>query len=104
MIKVIRTKASSRFPGGKWRLIINGIDYTSAIPEEKRSEPMNTLGKFEKRCIGWNYEPEWCLCDDGLDFADWIKENQWVLNLPAKPDEIYQAFNKRDWRYIEDIF
>ena len=45
----------------------------------------------------WSEEQE--TYEDSLGFANWIKENQWVLSLPAKADRVYRVFKANDWRY-----
>ena len=83
---------------GEWKLYINEIDYTNSIPIDKQSEPMNTYGTYEE----WHFE-DWLEVFedyvDGLSFEDWIKENSWVLDLPASPQDVYEAFQACDWRY-----
>ena len=47
MIEAIWTGKWPCLCSGEWKLIINGIDYTFVIPEEKRTQPMDTLGEYQ---------------------------------------------------------
>lgn len=83
---------------GKWKLYIDEIDYTNSIPIDKQGEPMYTYGSYAE----WHFEDWLEVFDyyvDGLTFEDWIKENSWVLDLPAAPQDVYEAFQVCDWRY-----
>lgn len=99
MIEAIWTGRYPHLCSGEWKLIINGVDYTSAIPEEKRTQPMDTLGEYQRWHFDKDWSEDWEYYEDGLGFADWIKENPWVMNLPAKANRVYRAFMESDWRY-----
>lgn len=99
MIEAIWTGGYPNLCSGEWKLIINGVDYTSAIPEEKRTQPMDTLGEYQRWSFDEDWSEDWEYYEDGLGFADWVKENPWVMNLPAKANRVYRAFMESDWRY-----
>lgn len=99
MIEAIWTGKWPYLCHGEWKLIINGVDYTSSIPEEKRHSPMNTLKKYRRWYFDDNLREAWETYEDGLGFADWIKENLWVMSLPAKANRVYRAFMENDWRH-----
>lgn len=92
---------SGRYPNlcrGSWDLVVDGINYTWAIPEELREKPMNTRGTYER----WhfvNWQEEWDSYADGLDYADWCAANPWIRSIPAPATLIYSAFQRSDWRY-----
>ena len=83
---------------GRWELTIDGVNFTDVIPPELRTKPMNTFGEYQS----WHFE-NWIEVFesyvDGLPFECWIKENEWVNNLPCNPFEVYLAFNENDWRH-----
>lgn len=82
---------------GEWRLYICGQDYSHLIPEDKRTSHMNTAGTYDE----WWFE-DWQetfgTYEDGLEYEEWMAENEWVLNLPAAPFDVFLAFQYEDWR------
>lgn len=100
MIQTVEAIWSGSYPNlcrDYWTLIINGIDYSKAIPYELRHSHMNTAGTYSR----WHFE-DWREVfdnyEDGLEFNEWIAENEWVRALPADPLDVYLAFNAQDWR------
>lgn len=83
---------------GEWKLTVDGVDYSHLIPEDKRHSPMETYGVYQS----WHFE-NWSEVfesyEDGLGFEDWLDENLWVYDLPAYPEEVYEAFQVNDWRH-----
>lgn len=84
---------------GEWQLLIDGVDYTSTIPKEKRNSPMNILNVYGQWGFDENWNVSWEWYSNGLGLEDWVKENPWVRELPAPAEEIYQAFKEKDWRH-----
>ena len=82
---------------GEWRLTIDGVDWSHAIPDNKRSSHMNTSGTYQK----WWFE-DWNETfgnyEDGLNFEKWIAENEWVMSLPAAPQDVFYAIQDQDFR------
>lgn len=85
---------------GEWRLTIGGVDWSNAIPIEKRYGEMGTYGVYRS----WHFE-DWEEIfedyEDGLEFDEWIAENPWVAELPAAPQDVYYAIQAQDWRHGE---
>lgn len=85
---------------GEWRLTIGGVDWTNAIPVEKRYTHMNTAGTYSS----WHFE-DWQEVfedyEDGLGFDDWVLENPWIHDIPANPFDLYLSFQAHDWRHGE---
>ena len=56
---------------GEWRLTIGGVDWSNAIPIDKRYSHMNTAGTYQE----WHFE-DWQEVfedyEDGLEFDEWI--------------------------------
>lgn len=84
---------------GEWQLLIDGVDYTSAIPKEKRNSSMNILNTYQQWGLNEDLNIDWEWYSNGLGFENWIEENPWVRKLPASAEEIYQAFKEKDWRH-----
>ena len=82
---------------GEWRLTIDGVDWSNAIPTDKRSSHMNTAGTYQE----WWFE-DWNETfgsyEDGLEFEEWIVENEWVMSLPAAPQDVFCAIQTQDFR------
>jgi hypothetical protein len=82
---------------GEWKLYINGQDYSHIIPEEKRHSDMGTAGTYQE----WWFE-DWIetfgTYEDGMEYEEWMGENEWVLDLPAAPFDVFLAFQAEDWR------
>lgn len=85
---------------GVWKLFINGVDYSNAIPVEKRYDDMNTYGTYQS----WHFE-NWSEVFDsytaGLQCEEWIAENPWVAELPCSPIDVFYAIQAQDWRHGE---
>ena len=83
---------------GEWRLTIGGVDWSNAIPADKRFSHMSTAGTYQE----WWFDDDMCEqfgdYEDGLEFDDWVLENPWIHNLPASPFDLYLAFQSCDWR------
>ena len=97
---MVEAKWSGVYPNkcyGEWSLSINGIDYSYMIPEKLRHLPMDTYGFYRK----WNWDESFCDYVDGLSYEKWVAKNPWILNLPAKPHDLYCAFQSEDWRHGE---
>ena len=91
---------TGRYPNlcrGEWTLIINHADYSDKIPEDKRCAPMGTYGIYQVNTWGIDDEVHYSYTD-GLHYRQWIRQNKWVLKLPAKPHDVYAAFQAADWR------
>lgn len=82
---------------GEWRLTIGGVDWSNAIPIDKRYSHMNTAGTYQE----WHFE-DWQEVfedyEDGLEFDEWIAENPWVAELPAAPQDVFYAIQAQDFR------
>lgn len=82
---------------GEWRLTIGGVDWSNAIPIDKRYSHMNTAGIYR----AWHFE-NWLEVFDsyesGLEFDEWIAENSWVAELPAAPQDVFYAIQAQDFR------
>ena len=82
---------------GEWRLTIDGVDWSNAIPIEKRYSHMNTAGTYQS----WHFE-NWIEVfedyEDGLEFDEWVVENPWVAELPAAPQDVFYAIQVQDFR------
>ena len=82
---------------GEWRLTIGGVDWSNAIPADKRFSHMNTAGTYQE----WWFDDDMCEqfgdYEDGLDFEEWIAENEWVMSLPAAPQDVFQAIQAQDF-------
>lgn len=82
---------------GEWRLTIGGVDWSNAIPIDKRYSHMNTAGIYQS----WHFE-DWAEVfddyEDGLEFDEWIAENPWAAELPAAPQDIFYAIQAQDFR------
>lgn len=82
---------------GEWRLTIGGVDWSNAIPIDKRYSHMNTVGTYQE----WHFE-DWQEVfedyEDGLEFDEWIAENPWVAELPAAPQDVFYAIQAQDFR------
>lgn len=86
---------------GEWRLTIDGKNYSDKIPEELRTDCMDTEGTYN-RWYFVNWSEEWETYSDGLSFSAWEKQNAyWINNLPADNKEIFKAFQLNDWRHGE---
>lgn len=86
---------------GEWKLYVDGNDVTNKIPEDLRTEPMNTYKKYERWYLnGW--VEEWELYYDGLKQDKWIESNKYWLDEITKDIEaqrqIFKAINEQDFR------
>lgn len=83
---------------GEWRLTIGGVDWSNAIPIDKRYSHMNTAGTYQE----WWFDDDMCEqfgdYEDGLEFEEWIVENPWVVELPAAPQDVFYAIQAQDFR------
>ena len=64
---------------GEWKLYVDGKDITDKIPEDLRTEPMNTYKKYER----W-YFKDWV--EEWESYYDGLKQDEWSLswmNLPS---------------------
>ena len=83
---------------GEWSLFIHGEDYSHMIPEDLRTDHMNTAGTYQEwHFVDWVEQFE--DYEDGLEYEDWLAENPWVRDLPAPSFDIYLAFQSEDWRH-----
>ena len=98
MLTVIWTGSYPCLCSGEWRITINGIDWSNAIPVDKRYAPMDTAGTYQE----WHFE-DWEEVfedyEDGLEFDEWIAENEWALALPCAPQDLFYEIQAQDWRH-----
>lgn len=94
---------------GEWKLYVDGKDVTNKIPEDLRTEPMNTYKKYERWYFkGWVVERESYY--DGLKQDKWIKYNKyWLDEITTDIDvqrQIFKAINEEDLALIlvADVF
>ena len=86
---------------GEWKLYVDGKDVTDKIPEDLRTEPMNTYKRSER----W-YSKDWVEeCEsyyDGLKQDEWIESNKyWLDEITTDIDvqrQIFKAINEEDFR------
>lgn len=91
---------TGRYPNlcqGEWILIINQVDYTDKIPPWKRFRPMGTYGEYQVNTWGDGDEIHYSYTY-GFHYRQWLKRNKWVLKLPAKPHDVFAAFQAADWQ------
>ena len=101
MVVTIWTGEYPNLCSGEWRLTIDGKDYSDKIPEELRTDCMDTEGTYN-RWYFHNWSEEWETYSDGLNFSEWEKQNAyWINTLPADNEEIFKAFQLNDWRHGE---
>ena len=86
---------------GEWKLYVDGKDVTDKIPEDLRTEPMNTY----KRYWRWYFKDgveELESYYDGLKRDEWIESNKYWLNKITKDidvqRQIFKAINEQDFR------
>lgn len=68
---------------GEWKLDVDGKDVTDKIPEDLRTEPMNTYKRYER----WYFKDwveEWESYYDGLKQDEWIEANKYWLDKITK--------------------
>ena len=99
MFEVEWTGGFPNLCSGEW--IIKKDGKVVDLPEEVRCESMGTYGTYST----WHFE-DWNEVfenyDDGLGFEEWIKANQWVVEIaPTKPEqlELYLKISEQDWRH-----
>lgn len=82
---------------GRWIIKKNGEEIQ--LPEEKRTNHMNTFGKHE---IDEYWEPDRFVID-GLKEDEWIRENWYWLESACDSLEdakmLYRKISKQDWRH-----
>ena len=97
---MVIAKWSGKYPcrcSGEWSLFIGGVDYSHMIPENLRTSHMNTAGTYQKwHFVDWIEQFE--DYEDGLEFAEWIAKNEWVMSLPAAPQDVFYAIQTQDFR------
>lgn len=86
---------------GEWKLDVDGKDVTDKIPEDLRTEPMNTYKRYER----WYFKDwveEWEPYYDGLKQDEWIEANKYWLDKITKDidvqRQIFKAINEEDFR------
>lgn len=79
---------------GRWELTVDGVDYSDAIPVEKRTSPMDTLLKTCEYKTSGHFIHKY----EGKEYMEWCGDNQWVYNIPVDPIEVYNAFALYDWK------
>lgn len=99
---MITAEWTGKYPNlcsGKWKLYIDGEDYSCHVFS---SGPMNTYGTYRR----WHFEnwhEVWEEYQDGLQEEEWIKAHKdWLKMLPIEPDrypEVFKAFQEHDWRF-----
>lgn len=98
-VEAVWTGEFPRLCEGEWRLFIDGVEYSDSIPEERRYDPMYTFCTRLHWFFSDDYDEEWETVTNGKPEKEWIKENaSWLGNIPADPVEIYNAFQKSDFR------
>lgn len=98
---------TGRYPclcNGKW--IIKYQDKELEIPENYKCTDMNTYGNYDHLVDVINEEFE--EYSDGLEYEDWIKENEeWVVEMFNKIEvfpntellkDLYEQIQVHDWR------
>ncbi len=86
---------------GEWVILKNGVNVSDAIPEERRSSPMDTFGTYGTWYFD-NWEERWEDYEDGLHREDWIAANPWINTICDTEDEknqLYWKIAKCDWRH-----
>lgn len=87
---------------GKWTLVVNGKDVSNKIPDELRTEPMNTYGTYEQWYFDDNYSEEFESYKDGLEMHEWIEKNGYWLDKITSDyniqEEIFTAIQREDFR------
>ena len=84
---------------GEWKLYRDGVQLK--LPEKIRKKHMNTLNVYNDWHFNADYDVHWETYMDGLDYEDWICANKdWLqyISEPCYYKEIYEAFQKQDWR------
>ncbi len=86
---------------GEWKLYVDGKDVTDKIPEDLRTEPMNTYKRYGR----WYFKDwveEWESYYDGLKQDEWIESNKYWLDKITKDidvqRQIFKAINEEDFR------
>lgn len=101
-IAVVWDRGDWALCSGNWYLYIDGKDYTTKIPKQMRTEPMDTFGTYERWSFGDGYEEEWESYEDGLEEKEWIEENRkWIETLPIAEEDypaLFKEFQKSDFR------
>lgn len=87
---------------GEWKLYVDGEDVTDKIPEELRTEPMNTYKQYERWSFNHSYIEEWESYCGGLEQEEWIESNRYWLDKittdVAVQRQIFKAINEKDFR------
>ena len=99
---MVEAKWSGKYPNlcyGVWSIFVDDIDYSDYIPKEIRHSPMRTYGFYSEWSFDDDYGEVWEKYEDGLHFDEWVKQNDWVKNIPANLFDIYCAFSLEDWRH-----
>ena len=113
-----KAKWTGEYPSlciGEWKLYRKYEDYlddgtkdiryddiSNLIPENFKYEPMYTLGVYSSWYFDSDYIEQFKDYTDGLDFEEWCKDNEsWIYLICESEDyrDLYEAFNKHDWRY-----
>ena len=88
---------------GEWKLIIDGEDKSSFIPEDRLRENMDTYGTYREWRFGNDYEEIWSSYEDGMNCQDWISFNKdWLNNISideAIQEQLFYEFQASDWRH-----
>ena len=86
---------------GRWSLSVNGKDVTDKIPEDLRTDCMNTYKEYDR----WYFEgwvTNWESYYDGLKQDKWIESNKYWLDEITTDIEvqrqIFKEINKEDFR------
>lgn len=102
----IEVKWTGKWPRlcyGEWKLIIDGEDKSSFIPEDRLRENMDTYGTYREWRFGNDYEEIWSSYEDGMNCQDWISFNKdWLNNIStdeAIQEQLFYEFQASDWRH-----
>ena len=82
---------------GEWKLYVDGKDATDKIPEDLRTESMNTYKKYERWYFkGWDVEWE--------SYYDGLKQDEWIESNKMKSQQILKFNVKFSKQLMNKIF
>ena len=102
MFEVRWTGAYPNMCSGKWQIMRDGVDVSDRIPDELRSDPMNTVGTYSQWHFREGWDEVWEGYKDGLECEDWISANPWISSICENHEEmtaLFYAIQSQDWRH-----